>query len=520
MPVASNLTKRAGVFYYRARVPADLIKAYGRPMVSLSLETTNLTEAHARATTKRAQLQVEFDRLGRIGRPTTSAFTGALLHLSDADIEQLCLRYRAQTISKDEEQRLNGFDSHFAEFEGDVEETGNLPYLRKNYATGRLTAVYPDLQDFLKSIDVRVPVGTPPYERLAQRFQTAQIEVREAILRRRRGEVADVPEKVEGALSFKDVLDRWKAAKADRPLKTVRAFEQAFELFQSTCLAANAETVRYVDSTAFRDKLINDGGMSRRNVAKLLTFLREAFQVSLKDRKLASNPFDGIEVQLSEAETQGKKRLPFTVAELNTIFAGPVYQPDFKPRDSLGAACHWLPLLAPFTGARLEELAQLHAEDIQWDPDHGWFLLLHAEGERQLKNISSHRRVPVHPELSKLGFLKYVEGKTGRLFPALRPDKYNKLATSFSTWFGLYLDGLKIVDERKVFHSSRHSFVNVCKQRITVIPAEVREAIVGHLSKDDIENVYGEEFYPLEPMVAAMKLVEFKGLQISHLYER
>ena len=387
MANASNLTLRGGIYYFRARVPVDLVKTYGRKMVSISLETTNLSEANGRARRKRSELDDEFDALGRKAQ-LQPAYVGTLLHLTDAEIERICLRYQAVELRADEDERINGKDSHMAGLEGDIEEA-NLPTLRKEYASGRLDNVYPDLQLFLKSIELRVPTGTPTYERLARRFQTAQIELRQAVMQRRRGEVVDMPPTVDGAFSFADVFDRWKLAKTDRPLKTIRAFEQAFELFQDRCVAADATMVNYHDAVSFKDRLVNDGGMSRRNIAKLLTFLRAAFEVSRKDRKLASNPFDGIEVELNEAETQRKKRLPFTVADLNAIFSGPVYQKSFEPRPSLGAACHWLPLLAPFTGARLEELAQLHAEDVQKDPEYGWFLLLHSEGDRQLKNVSS-----------------------------------------------------------------------------------------------------------------------------------
>jgi hypothetical protein len=48
-----------------------------------------------------------------------------------------------------------------------------------------------------------------------------------------------------------------------------------------------------------------------------------------------------------------------------------------------------------------------------------------GEGGRQIKNDQSARRVPVHPELERLGFLAYVTGTapkaTDMVFPLLKP---------------------------------------------------------------------------------------------------
>ena len=38
-----------------------------------------------------------------------------------------------------------------------------------------------------------------------------------------------------------------------------------------------------------------------------------------------------------------------------------------------------------------------------------WYFDINDEGDRQVKNEQSLRRVPVHPEVQALGFLEYVE---------------------------------------------------------------------------------------------------------------
>src|SRR5690606_36903462 len=94
---------------------------------------------------------------------------------------------------------------------------------------------------------------------------------------------------------------------------------------------------------------------------------------------------------------------------------------------------------------------------------------------------------------------------------------YGKLRTTYSTWFGRYLNVLGITDPTRVFHSFRHTFIAVCKQKAGSIPPEVRGAIIGHTPTNEISAIYGDVLYPLEPMVAAMQQVQYKGLSLRQL---
>lgn len=513
----TSLTRRGATFYFRARVPKNLVSAYGRSMVSVSLQTTDKSEAKLRARLKRTELDRELEALGKERLRPLDGYSGTLLTLTDADIEHICERYRADRLGEDERQRVAGIDDHGHQLDLDILEDG-VSALRRDFAKGELGDVYKGLDSYLREIHVKVPRRTAPYERLAHRFQEAEMEVYDAILKRRNGHAADIPRVTLDGLSFDDVFEAWRKRKASRPPKTVRAFEQAFEALATHCTAMTPRMLRKPDAAVLRDKMIASGDMSRRTVQKLMSFLQSAFQCVVDDGLLPSNPFHGVKVTLDEQDAREKARLPFTVDQLQTIFQGPIYQPGFTPRESLGNACYWLPLLAVFSAARLEELAQLHAEDVCKDPGLGWYLDIHAGGMRKVKTASSIRTVPLHPQLVTLGFLQLVKDtKQGRLFPSLRPDTYGKLATSFSTWFGLYLDELDIKSRKLVFHSFRHSFLQVCKEESTVIPAEVREAIAGHLSKKKISDLYGSDKYPLRPMVNAMKHVKYKGLDLTHL---
>ena len=87
----------------------------------------------------------------------------------------------------------------------------------------------------------------------------------------------------------------------------------------------------------------------------------------------------------------------------------------------------WLPWLACFTGARLDEIAAADVRDIERAGRY-WVLnirLDHRAEDASIKSESSHRRVPLHGQLLAEGFLTYVRGlpKDGPLFLTLRADK-------------------------------------------------------------------------------------------------
>lgn len=517
----SHVSRRGDIFYFRARVPTHLVKAFGRSVVSLSLGTRDPAEARRRARERRVEFESALAQLEAASTvaPRGDEWRGSVLHLSDDDIAALCQRYRARRLAEDEHQRETGLTAGAHELDLDLLDI-SLPRLRSAYARGDLTDVYPDLKRYLDEIGLKLSRSSPSYERLARRFQQADLELHEALLKRRSGVPVEVPAIAPGnALRLTDVLACWARHGSRRP-KTLRSFEQAFELLARHCSVPSARLLRKADAIAFRNALQDKGEHSPRTIGKVIGLLRAAFQRAVDDDLLEMNPFAGVKVTLHELDHAGKSRLPFELEELQAIFNGPIYQPLSRPPPGLGQACYWLPLLAVFTGARLEELAQLEVSDIQADPVAGHRLCIRHDVERgrQTKNLNSIRDIPVHPRLVQLGLVEYVEScGSGPLFPALRADRYGKRGTVFSTWFGRYLDRLGISSREKVFHSFRHTFVQRAKERVDVVPVEAREALVGHLSASQIEMVYGHRLYPIEPLTRALSHIDWPELDLTHL---
>ncbi|MCC5858641.1 MAG: site-specific integrase [Ectothiorhodospiraceae bacterium] len=231
------------------------------------------------------------------------------------------------------------------------------------------------------------------------------------------------------------------------------------------------------------------------------------------------NPCIGMTVKRRMKQTD--RRLGYELEDLQKIFNSPVFTLGERPKGGAGEAAFWLPVLALYTGARVEELGQLLVEDVGCE---GGIHYIHIntlhEGKR-VKTESSIRKVPLHPEVLRLGFLGYVEEcrrkQVTRLFPDLRPDRLGTVTGNWSKWWGRYARQHGIQDSRKVFHSFRHTFKTACRR--AGIPQELHDSVTGH-SSGGVGERYGERGYPLSVTGPAIAKISYLGLDLVDITGR
>lgn len=135
------------------------------------------------------------------------------------------------------------------------------------------------------------------------------------------------------------------------------------------------------------------------------------------------------------ATEKGRKGQPFSMDDLEKIFSGYIYHGAIPSnRTKAYPFWFWLPLVAYFTGARTNEIAQLDTADIREIDGHPCFDFCPDDPkafEAKRLKTGEARQVPIHPRLIELGFLDYVECQ--------RRDRQKKL-------FG---DGLRYLETRK-----------------------------------------------------------------------
>ena len=98
-----RLLRRKGVFYYKRRVPLQLVKDIGRPFIQQSLKTTSLAEAKKRRTLRDLEWDARFAALKKEASDcANSAPTAGPAELSEGDLLRLVRDYVER---KDEEFR-------------------------------------------------------------------------------------------------------------------------------------------------------------------------------------------------------------------------------------------------------------------------------------------------------------------------------------------------------------------------------------------------------------------------------
>lgn len=232
------------------------------------------------------------------------------------------------------------------------------------------------------------------------------------------------------------------------------------------------------------------------------------------------NPAEGLRLK----KPKGRKRLPFTEAELQSIFSAPIYtgcrddesgyvRPgDAKPRRHR----FWIPLISLYSGLRVNEICQLDAQDIGRKKG-VWVFRLWADDEagRTLKTPESERLVPIHSKLIEIGLLRYQASMRadGRLFPDLigNPDGYG--SGPLSKWFSNFLKKVEVKSNRNCFHSLRHTFRDALRN--SEIGIDVQRAL-GGWSDGNVSERYGVG-HSVEVLARGIERVSYDGLDLAHL---
>jgi integrase len=223
-----------------------------------------------------------------------------------------------------------------------------------------------------------------------------------------------------------------------------------------------------------------------------------------------------------------QQRDAWTSDELKALFASPVWtgcDPVVRSRPGpaiIRDAKFWLPLLALFHGARLEEFADLRRRDIGRD---GKIAFVRISPEtRSLKTKSAARTIPLHPEIIRLGFLGYVErvapNPDDPLFPDIAPQGPDrKRGPRITRWFVNYRKQVGLYRRGVGMHAFRHTTNTRLRDAIRDFQ---QERHVRYLLGHSLGAGEGGERYDKGPGLAAvaetLALLQYPELDLSHLY--
>ena len=184
------------------------------------------------------------------------------------------------------------------------------------------------------------------------------------------------------------------------------------------------------------------------------------------------NPFIGMKIKQKKSARDERDR--YSEKELKVIFSKQNYL-HYTNVETGRYANYWVPLIAVFTGMRVNEIASLYLDNVrQIGGNHRgkrWCIDVLEETNRpnkRLKNLSSRRIVPLHDTILELGFLDYLNlikkvpvGENNlertRVFEELtyRDGTYARSVSRF--WNFRYLPLLGLKKTTLNLHSLRHT---------------------------------------------------------------
>ncbi len=259
--------------------------------------------------------------------------------------------------------------------------------------------------------------------------------------------------------------------------------------------------------------------------SKAIETVARLFKRALQAGYVKSDPSAGLKFKL---KTDDKvKILPYSVEDLNRLFSSKLFTDSkYRPEGGSGEAAYWLPLLALFTGARLEELGQLLTSDIKVEqgvdvisvttdiaPD-DQSVRSGVPLTKSLKTENAKRIIPIHPQLKALGFLDFVirlrRKRTARLFPDLVGYR-SRHTKNWSRWWGRYLDKNVTKEKTKNFHSFRHGFKDAMVN--AELDPDLRKVLLGH-ANESVTDGYGSGAH-LSLRDKAIQKINYPGLDLG-----
>ena len=537
--------EKSGTRYYlRARVPKDLVGVAGRREIKISLKTSDPAEARARINLEAVKVDEQFAEWRR------QLEQQGTRELSETEVRRMVFLWFREHDGRaaDAAFRVLGQDRIEALADAELDEAALAHGEGVDSVANEILLAngWPDLpQDgpIVREVPLAdVDRASDGYRLLVEHVRRGLVETARRNAQRLRGAPAqhadpqfrdDAVAAADASPTLREVMKRWAAERQPPPpAKTASDWKLAVRRFEEVNGDLPVASIQRQHVVALKDALVQvpavltrklrklplpelvkktRGGDARRlsapAVAKQLAAVRALLGWAVNNGLVEDNVARGVTV--AKGRNAGGGRVPYDADDMKKLFGGIAKFRATRP------ARFWLPLLAAYTGARLEEIGCLTVDDVR-SRDGVDYIDVNAEGDKSVKTGSSLREVPLHPVLVRCGLLEYVAGRRAaagdQLFPDLRADSHGKRTSKFSKWWTRYRREAGVGDPRKPFHSFRHAFKQAC--RAAGVEEEVHDAITGHAG-GGVGRTYGG--VPLAVKAAAVGRVSY-GVDPSHLH--
>ncbi|API59464.1 hypothetical protein BSL82_09205 [Tardibacter chloracetimidivorans] len=298
------------------------------------------------------------------------------------------------------------------------------------------------------------------------------------------------------AVTLRSLFDGYVKERDPAPA-TIKAWRRQLDAFVTYLGHEDASAVTTADVVAWKEHLLTGGGaagnpLSAKTVKDTyLSVIKTVYRWGNDNGKVRGNPAERVTVLVPRRAVVREKGL--NDAEAQTILAATLTTPPKKLSNQRALARRWVPWICAYTGARVNEVTQLRAEDVFKVRD-VWVIRITPEAG-STKSYQA-RTVALHPDLIEQGFPAAVAKRKGPLF--YDPERYrggssgNPQAKKVGEYLARWVRELGVSDPAVLpNHGWRHRFKT--QARLANMDPEIRDVIQGH-SPRTVGEAYGDTF--------------------------
>ncbi|MCA0893861.1 DUF6538 domain-containing protein [Microbulbifer agarilyticus] len=532
--ILSMFQKSNGYWYIRERVPVDVQDIIGKKYFERSLKTKNKAEAAARAAVVRAEL----DKLVTEAKLKLAPKRNDSLKLKPVDhftLAEMCIRYQVELM----EEADNIVDY--------------INYLHRLTPSMRPSKKAADglLLDFFHARNIAISPKSKAFEGVSKALLDKWHLLTDALVFRggdkwgqeigatlteanlsaagralvdnsititalyeeyRATELVQVATSQKPALlkRFRDIdqVVRWFIGHVGGDMPVQQVTRQHASTFVRRLILRPVTKRRDIKALSLEEQIAwaeknDEKRVALNTVKKDVRLFQSLFSIAVEHHYIGENPFTGSLKRVArKAAKLSPKKTGYSDADLKRVFCSDLFRYKFEPVRKIdtdyGLSLFWVPLICYYTGARLNEVAQLHLSDVKQE-EGVWCIDINPNSDDKRTKNGEPRLVPIHQHLIDLGFLEYVEeGRrqhkkretdTGhRVFPMLRPNTDGTLSAGISRMLGAQFKALGISKGLQPVHAFRHTFKTACR-RLNVAE-DIHDAITGH-SGSSVGRNYG-----------------------------
>jgi integrase len=528
--VQKYLLKRGEIYYFRWKLPADLVVLMGAAEFKQSLATSNYLVANQRARVCCFLVgEIKIQRSRYMAKKLEEEnYHEIVEQLKERMLTEFNNNYRPPETVLSAEERGTDLEYYLRVMSAQLATASGM--ISEQY--GHQSMAYSFLGDDLDALDVSFDKRSEVFYKLREKAEALTIPLIREELRRlkevksdwdpfQNNKAVQQGDNANDSPLFSEVYEqfiRHKLKNNDLNDKVRKEYERYYKtvielignkpigelnrvdvktLLQA-CLNLPKRNLKAYKGKSATELLELDipksDLLAPKSVDQIRKFLQGVFAFAVNDISvLSSSPVTSLQLQLNVSRSRAK----LSDVEVNLLFDAKVGgEDDWKK---------WILLLAAYTGARRGELVQLRTTDIKTDQDSRIPYILITEQAGSLKTANSKRQVPLHSVLLKKGFIEYVKAQDERVFPGLKPE-------AVTAWFDRLRKeaNIDLFDDfggRKVFHSYRHSFIT---KAISSIPITQKvQQVVGHeKSLFGVTDIYTHR-YPVEELKAVVESVVY-----------